>query len=255
MTRNKHGGPRAANRPFEIERLWEGPDALVVNKPAGLSSHGGARVGRNLVDEMKLSLGREVFPVHRLDRDTSGAMLLALTPEGARKWAERLEAGEKKYLVIAKGRFRGERFLVDSPVSHNGRTFPAQTGFRVVRAFGEFTLLEALLYTGRTHQIRLHLAGLGKPVLGDDKYGDFELNKAWAKRLHRQRLYLHSAEMKLSGLHVFAPVPVWFPELWKIYSAEIRHPAVPPPKKPPTTAAPLGPMDAAENRPEPEEGE
>jgi 23S rRNA pseudouridine955/2504/2580 synthase len=241
MTRNRRAdGPRPARRPFEIERLWEGPDALVVNKPAGLSAHGGARVGRNLVDELKFSLGREVFPVHRLDRDTSGAMLLALTPDSARKWGEKLEAGEKKYLVISKGRFRGERFEVDSPVSHNGRTFPARTGFKVVRAFGEFTLLEARLHTGRTHQIRLHLAGIGKPVLGDDKYGDFDLNKAWAKRLHRERLYLHSAELKLAGLHVFAPVPVWFPELWKIYSATVKHPAVPTAKsKVPATAEPI----------------
>ena len=164
---------------------------------------------------------------HRLDRDTSGLLILtkkraALTAIHAALREGRLR---KRYLALVKGKWKGDARRVSLPlrkylsgsgerrVSVDATGRESQTLFRRKRAFRDCTLLWAELLTGRTHQIRVHLAHLGHPVLGDDKYGDFELNREIA-RTGLRRMFLHAAELELehplSGqkLKLDSPLPV-----------------------------------------------
>lgn len=211
---------------YAPEILARAEGLVVVNKKSGLAVHGGARVKWSLVDDLERSLGAPVFPVHRLDQDTSGVILMGLTSKHAHHWGERLAKGKKRYHAIALGRFTKPRFTVDVPVgSHGGGDHKAPpqdalTHFTVLKALGPFTLVEAVLETGRMHQIRIHLAHVGRPILGDDKYGQFDENKVWAKRLGRNHLFLHAAEVDMEGLKVRAPWPTHFIELLKLYNCE-----------------------------------
>jgi 23S rRNA pseudouridine955/2504/2580 synthase len=147
--------------------------------------------------------------VHRLDRDTSGVLLLAKKRSALTRMHAQIRAGTvgKWYLVLVKGnwtqpeqhvRLALNRYLTATgerrvSVTHDG--IPAHTVFRRVRQAGEYTLLEAELRTGRTHQIRVHLAHLGFPIAGDDKYGDFALNKALQKQ-GLKRMFLHAQRVE-----------------------------------------------------------
>lgn len=215
----------AAEKDYAPDILARAEGLVVVNKRAGLAVHGGARIRWSLVDDLSRSLGCPVFPVHRLDQDTSGVILMGLSSKHAHTWGERLAQGRKRYHAIALGRFKKTRFTVDVPVgSHGGDRGappqPAVTHFAVLKSLGPFTLVEATLETGRMHQIRLHLAHVERPVLGDDKYGTFDTNKEWARRLGRNHLFLHAAEIELEGLKVRAPWPEHFIQLLKIYNCD-----------------------------------
>ncbi|MGZ5154266.1 MAG: RluA family pseudouridine synthase, partial [Burkholderiales bacterium] len=148
--------------------------------------------------------------VHRLDRDTSGVLVLAKKRAALTELHRQLREGraEKFYATLAHGRWRDPKRIVKLPlhkylagsgerrvrVEEAGQA--AHTVFRLKRSYGEFSLLEAELKTGRTHQIRVHLAHLGYPIAGDDKYGDFELNRALAQR-GLKRMFLHACKLTI----------------------------------------------------------
>src|SRR5574342_662191 len=143
--------------------------------------------------------------VHRLDRETSGVLLLARKRPALLELHRQLREGEteKHYVVLVKGRWRDAkrsvRLALEKRVTAAGEKRvrvseagqAAHTVFRLLQAWPEFSLLEAELRTGRTHQIRVHLAHLGYPIAGDDKYGDFELNKTLARQ-GLKRMFLHA---------------------------------------------------------------
>jgi 23S rRNA pseudouridine955/2504/2580 synthase len=147
--------------------------------------------------------------VHRLDRDTSGLLMLAKKRSALTRLHAALREGrvQKRYLALVKGAFGASERNVELPlrkyvtqagerrvsVDREGRE--ARTVFRREKEFRGYTLLSAELHTGRTHQIRVHLAHLGFPIAGDDKYGDFDLNRELA-RLGLRRMFLHAAELR-----------------------------------------------------------
>jgi 23S rRNA pseudouridine955/2504/2580 synthase len=183
---------------------------LVVDKPAGLAVHGGSGVSFGVIEQFRAArpLVKFLELAHRLDRDTSGLLILAKKRSALIALHAALREGRlhKRYLALVPGRWREEERRVDLPlkkyltksgerrvsVHREGRE--SQTVFRRVHPFRDFTLLSADLLTGRTHQIRVHLAHLGFPVAGDEKYGDFERNRALAKQ-GLARLFLHAAEL------------------------------------------------------------
>jgi 23S rRNA pseudouridine955/2504/2580 synthase len=146
--------------------------------------------------------------VHRLDRETSGVLLLAKKRSALTGLHQQMRDGmvEKRYLVLVAGHWTHARRSVKLPlaryltaegerrVSVEAGGMPSHTEFTLQRHLPGFSLLGAELKTGRTHQIRVHLAHLGFPIAGDDKYGDFTLNKALAKR-GLKRMFLHAAEL------------------------------------------------------------
>jgi tRNA pseudouridine32 synthase/23S rRNA pseudouridine746 synthase len=174
---------------FPLDVLFIDGEALVVNKPAGLAVHPGPRTPRSLEDrlhELCFGFARRPTIVHRLDRDTSGCLLLARNPKAHKRFAAAFEAGqvEKVYAAVLDGVPEGEEGVVELPllkVSNaeqgwrmvvNDKGKPAVTHWQVVQVLDERALVRFMPETGRTHQIRVHAAsGIGVPILGDPVYG------------------------------------------------------------------------------------
>lgn len=208
--------------------LYEDDALLVINKPSGMAVHGGSGISRGVIEQLRLERPELKFLelVHRLDRETSGVLLLAKKRSALVALHEAMREGEmdKRYLTLAKGKWRNARQNVKLPlhkyvtadgerrvsVSDEGQA--SHTIFSLKRAWREFSLLEAELKTGRTHQIRVHLAHLGFPIAGDDKYGDFALNKE-LQRKGLKRMFLHAYQVTIRHpatgrmLTIEAPLP------------------------------------------------
>jgi len=219
---------RPAARPAEFPIVFEDEALLVVDKPSGVAVHGGSGVSYGVIESLRAARPQLKFLelAHRLDRDTSGLLILAKKRAALTALHAALREGRmrKCYLALVKGKWKGAGKRVNLPlkkyltqagerrvsVEAGGRE--SATVFRRERVLRDFTLLSAELLTGRTHQIRVHLAHLGFPIAGDDKYGDFELNRALAKQ-GLQRMFLHAAELEfehpVSGksLKLDSPLP------------------------------------------------
>lgn len=211
---------------LKADILYEDDVLLVINKPAGVAVHGGSGVSRGVVEQLRLERPEARFLelVHRLDRDTSGVLMLAKRRSALTELHRQLREGQvqKFYLVLVKGEWRDDKRSVTLPldkyvlasgerrvsVSRDGR--PAHTVFRLQRTWRGFSLLEAELKTGRTHQIRVHLAHLGFPVAGDDKYGDFKLNKRLAPQ-GLKRMFLHARKTVITHPGSGAPLALEAP--------------------------------------------
>ena len=214
--------------PLQVSILYEDDVLIAIDKPAGLAVHGGSGVSHGVVEQLRAARPHAPFLelVHRLDRDTSGVLMLAKRRSALLALHRQLREGrvEKFYLALVKGRWRDEKRSVRLPldkyvlasgerrVAVSGEGAPSHTVFRLRRAWRDWSLLEAELKTGRTHQIRVHLAHLGFPIAGDDKYGDFALNKALAPQ-GLKRMFLHSARTVIAhpqtgaSLVLEAPLP------------------------------------------------
>lgn len=192
--------------------LIEHEDFIVVNKPAGLAVHGGSGVRWGVIDAL-----RQIFPeeaielAHRLDRETSGCLLVARNLTALRKLRAQFKRGtaEKRYFCLTQARMREDRILVEEPlqkVERGGEWMvevapegkPARTEFRLLEHYGRHSFIEALPMTGRTHQIRVHAAHLGLALAGDAKYGTPGHLKAWRKR-GLERLFLHAHALRFEG--------------------------------------------------------
>jgi 23S rRNA pseudouridine955/2504/2580 synthase len=229
--RTRPGAAAAGERsapPLEADILYEDEVLIAIAKPAGVAVHGGSGVSYGVVEQLRAARPDAPFLelVHRLDRDTSGVLMLAKRRSALLALHRQLREGRvlKLYLVLVKGRWRDAKRNVRLPldkyvlgsgerrvaVSEEGA--PSHTIFRLKQSWPDFSLLEAELKTGRTHQIRVHLAHLGFPVAGDDKYGDFAFNKSLARR-GLKRMFLHSARTVIehpqtaAGLALEAPLP------------------------------------------------
>jgi 23S rRNA pseudouridine955/2504/2580 synthase len=197
-------------KPAEFPIVHEDASILVVDKPAGIAVHGGSGVSFGVIESLRAARpqAKLLELAHRLDRDTSGLLMVAKKRTALVELHRMLREGEveKIYATIVKGVPGEDAFEVAEPlhkyvtgagerrVSVREGGMEARTRVRVRKRGSEFSLLEVRLLTGRTHQIRVHLAHAGHPVLGDDKYGDFELNRALAKR-GVKRLFLHASRL------------------------------------------------------------
>jgi len=208
--------------------LHEDDHLLVLNKPAGLAVHAGSGVESGLIEALRAA--RPEAPLlelaHRLDRDTSGCLLVAKSRKALTALHRMLREGEirKYYLALVKGSWQGgPRQITEAlervptrvrtpPESADGAGKAAASWFRPVKACGPATLMEIELLTGRTHQARVHAAHVGHPIAGDDKYGDWDFNRA-LRPAGLKRLFLHAARLELrhpvtgSKLKFEAPLP------------------------------------------------
>jgi len=237
--------PAAARQPpasrLKADVIYEDEVLLVINKPSGVAVHGGSGISHGVVELLRLERpdARFLELVHRLDRDTSGVLLLAKRRSALTALHRQLREGavQKLYYVLVKGRWRDDKRSVKLPlhkyvlasgerrVTVKGDGSPAHTVFRLQRNWKGYSLLEAELKTGRTHQIRVHLAHLGFPVAGDDKYGDFALNKQLARQ-GLKRMFLHARKVVIahpqSGatLALEAPLPGELQSFLSVLDAE-----------------------------------
>lgn len=204
--------PDGSIRRLPLDILWQDEQVLVVNKPAGLLSQPDVK-GEDSVVTRALAYGvdAEFLPqlVHRLDRNTSGVMVLALQGQALRDLMDcfRDRHVDKRYLALVKG-VAPRHKLIDAPLLKDSekkvvRVDPsgqkARTEIRCLATDGRYSLVEARLMSGRTHQIRVHLNHIGHALLGDAKYGDFASSSA-IRALGIRRPMLHAWTLRLDGL-------------------------------------------------------
>ncbi len=236
----------------EFPILFEDDFVLAIDKPAGVAVHGGSGVSFGVIEQLRMARPEADFLelVHRLDRETSGILLIAKRRMALKLLQEQFREREtdKVYLALVKGDWAPNKRVIDKALHKyliEGKAGTSGLGERRVKIVPNehpdamrsvtlvkvkaqipanavlphtpFTLLEVTIKTGRTHQIRVHLAGEGHPIAGDDKYGDFELNKALQKTLAGQaslkRMFLHAWSLKFNHpklrkvIHLQAALP------------------------------------------------
>lgn len=195
----------------EFVIIHEDEALLVLDKPAGVAVHGGSGVSFGVIEQLRRQRpeARMLELAHRLDRETSGLLIVAKKRSALKKLHDAFRAGQvhKRYLALVRGRWLTARQDVRLPllkylsgederrvrVADEGKA--AHSIVRLVARWQHYSLVEVELRTGRTHQIRVHLAHLGFPIVGDDKYGDFTLNKALMKQ-GLKRMFLHAAQLR-----------------------------------------------------------
>ena len=226
----------------EFPILFEDDFVLAIDKPAGVAVHGGSGVSFGVIEQLRMARPESDFLelVHRLDRETSGVLLIAKRRMALKLLQEQFREREtdKVYLALVRGNWPANLRVIDKAL----HKYEAPNGERRVKVVandhpdglrsvtlvkvkstfddGAFTLLEVTIKTGRTHQIRVHLADAGHPIAGDDKYGDFDLNKALQKSTATlpvlKRMFLHAWSLKFNHpklrkvVHLTAGLP---PEL------------------------------------------
>jgi 23S rRNA pseudouridine955/2504/2580 synthase len=215
-------------RPAEFPVVFEDAALLVIDKPAGVAVHGGSGVSFGVIESLRAARpqAKLLELAHRLDRDTSGLLIVCKKRSALVELHRQLRDGEveKVYATIVKGIPAGDAFTMSEPlhkyvtasgerrVSVQEGGLRALTKVKVLKKGEDYSLLQVQLLTGRTHQIRVHLAHAGHPVLGDDKYGDFALNRELAKQ-GVKRLMLHAGRLAfahpLTGerLRLDSPLP------------------------------------------------
>jgi 23S rRNA pseudouridine955/2504/2580 synthase len=214
----------APARDFEV--LLEDDSLIALNKPAGVAVHGGSGVSFGVIEQLRMARPAAKFLelVHRLDRETSGILLVAKKRSALKNLQDQFRERQtgKTYLALVRGQWPARLKVLDKPLHKyllDGND--AQAGERRVRVVSrddpdgmpsvtlvkvresskDFSLLEVTIKTGRTHQIRVHLASEGFPIVGDDKYGDFELNKSLARANARpglKRMFLHAWRLQFN---------------------------------------------------------
>jgi 23S rRNA pseudouridine955/2504/2580 synthase len=218
---------------LETNIIYEDDALLAINKPSGHAVHGGSGLNFGVIELIRHARPKAKFLelVHRIDRETSGILLIAKKRSALVNMHDMMRHNriEKKYIMMVEGEWTqpkktvelmlkktftqgGERRVNVTDGEDDSQNQMSKTIFYLKKTLGTYSLLEAKLITGRTHQLRVQLAYLGFPILGDDKYGDFALNKALQKK-GLKRMFLHAFSMKMKHpltkklLELKAPLP------------------------------------------------
>ncbi len=193
--------------------IYEDDHLIAINKPSNVAVHSGSNVQFGVIEVLRAQRPEAHFLelVHRLDRATSGCLLIAKDHKTLRAMHDILKNGEvkKMYLALLKGQLLNTLQTVDLPLSKTGKASgdkkvrvdnagkQALTHFHLLERFDVASLCRVELMTGRTHQIRVHAAAIGHPLAGDDKYGDWEFNRAM-KKSGLKRLFLHAETLSFA---------------------------------------------------------
>jgi len=214
----------APARDFAV--LLEDEYLIAINKPAGVAVHGGSGVSFGVIEQLRMARPAAKFLelVHRLDRDTSGILLVAKKRSALKNLQDQFRERQtgKTYLALVRGQWPARLKVLDKPLhkyvldgsqAQAGERrvkivarddpdgMPSVTLVKLRAASADYSLLEVTIKTGRTHQIRVHLASEGHPIVGDDKYGDFELNKTLARASAApglKRMFLHAWRLQFN---------------------------------------------------------
>lgn len=200
-----------------VDLLLREPNFVVANKPSGVSVHRGWDASRDTVmSRLRDELGTWVYPVHRLDRATSGALVVALDPDTASRFSESFRDGlvRKEYVALVRGTIR-DAGTIDHPVLlESGERADAITDYEPIAiARDRYTLVRVWPRTGRAHQIRRHMKHLSRHILGDTTYGDGRENRKLREEVGLHRMALHARAIALphpetgAVIEVLAPMP------------------------------------------------
>ena len=208
--------PKGLLSALDAAIVFEDARLLAISKPSGMASHGGSGVSFGVIETLRALRPNESFElVHRLDRDTSGLMVIAKKRAALVELQALLRedhgAGiEKRYLALLAGRMPDGVMSVDAPlhvglrqggerhVQVNPAGKPSMSHFRMLERRGGQSYCEVRIETGRTHQIRVHAQHIGHPVAGDDKYGDAAANKRLREQVGLKRLFLHASTLEFA---------------------------------------------------------
>ena len=212
----QHTGNYGSKTPLKLEILYQDKDLIAVNKPAGLLSVGTVKENKlHALALLRTQLSRgkhhvKLWPVHRLDRDTSGILLFSTSKEVREALMERWGETEKVYLAIVEGKPKAEEESITQPLRMDAHTYHMHVGehpeakfavthYSIKQFAAKRSLLEVRIETGRQHQIRAHMAWMGHPVVGDERYG----TKGDRMGLHAYRLRIaHPCSHKVLALEV-----------------------------------------------------
>ena len=216
--------------------LFEDEGFLIINKPAGFAVHGGSGVSSGIIEGFRLIRPEARFLelVHRLDKDTSGCLIIAKKRSALRLFHEIFRDNHihKTYIALLAGQWQRKKLIVNAPLLKNvqkgGERMvsisplgkEAETLFRRVQLFADSTLVEASPKTGRTHQIRVHAVSLGHPIVGDERYGEDDVNKRFRHKGYK-RMFLHAQTLHFNhpvsgvAMSVSAPLPSQLDNLLK----------------------------------------
>ena len=219
--------------------LFEDEGLLVIDKPSGLAVHGGSGVQLGLIEALRAGRSERFLELaHRLDRDTSGCLMIAKSRTALSELHRLLRAQQvrKSYQLLVSGRWPRRRTVVERPLHRfvtaagerrvrvDAQGKPARTTFNVTRACAAASWLSARLHSGRTHQIRVHAAASGHPVLGEDKY-ETAASEQCSKAAGVNRLCLHAVRLSFewdgASRRIEAPLPPLFAEAWGRLSDDV----------------------------------
>lgn len=235
-----HRSATVPGRSFPV--VFENEAVLIVDKPSGTAVHGGSGVSHGVIEQLRAKAQTPGFLelAHRLDRDTSGLLVLAKSRKSLLALQADLQAGrwEKRYLALVIGDWVNDRQHIRLPLRKSldargerqvrvdeQHGVAAHTVVELKERFnGRYSLVEAQLKTGRTHQIRVHLSASGFPIAGDEKYGDFTLNRNLAKEgLGRMFLHAHTLVLNLPGVPDRVKLTAPLPSACENYLANLRQ--------------------------------
>jgi 23S rRNA pseudouridine955/2504/2580 synthase len=249
---DKTDAPVAPAREFPV--VFEDEFLLAVNKPAGVAVHGGSGVSSGVIEQLRQARPTAKFLelVHRLDKETSGLLLIAKKRSTLVALQEQFRNRQtgKTYAALVQGQWPASCKVIDVPLhkflnaegERRVRTVAADhddgrraiTLVKIVQCFDVFTLLDVTIKTGRTHQIRVHLLHAGHAIVGDDKYGDFALNKALAKGQAVQgsrfeRMFLHARRLRFEhpATHETVELQAPLPSECQQFLAKLHDPTPP----------------------------
>ena len=192
----------------DIPIIYQNQEIFIINKKAGLSVQGGEKIEHSLDEELAKQVGQKVYLVHRLDKDTSGLMIVAKSPQAASKWTKLIGSKEvkKEYIAICAGSLKQIKGQIAEDIIQHGQTKRAVTHYEVEKEWIveredqepiPMCQIRLQLETGRMHQIRIHLAKQGCPIAGDDQHGNFKINKILRKAAGIKHLQLFSVKLTL----------------------------------------------------------
>ncbi|ULQ59675.1 RluA family pseudouridine synthase [Brucepastera parasyntrophica] len=199
----------------DIPVIYKDTDILLVNKPAGIPVQGGEGIKISLTDILERQAGTKIYPVHRLDRDTAGILVLALNRDAAGRYSQYITDGsiKKEYAAVCFYNDSIEKKgTITLPAGRSGSEKPSRTFYHIDAAGSEAALFYLQLGTGRMHQIRIHLASIGCPIIADDKYGDFRKNREFRSSHNIRKLQLAACTLTLPVNNTLRRFTVPLPE-------------------------------------------
>ena len=191
----------------QIPIIYENNEIYVISKPSGLAVQGGKDIKHSLDVDFSVQTGSKIYLVHRLDKDTSGLMIVAKNSLAANKWTKLIASKQvkKEYIALCAGFLKNQKGIITDDLVQHGQDKSAVTHYSVEKQWHvkkdeqEFDLsqIRLVLETGRMHQIRIHLAKNNCPIAGDDQHGNFKLNKMLKKTFGIKSLMLASVKLTL----------------------------------------------------------
>ena len=200
--------------------IYDDTNFIAINKPIGLAVHGGTDNKFGVISIMRSIFGHSIDLCHRIDKETSGCLVFSKNKKSSKHFYEQLTGRKvnKVYRALLKGRL-AKNIEIKTPVGDNRQS--AQSKFKIIKKFKNSTYVEVQIFTGRTHQIRVHANGMGHPIINDKKYGDWDFNKKISKKVKRMGLHAHKlsfVDKDFTEINLIAEIDETFEDLIKVFN-------------------------------------